>query len=271
MLLPPSPAPPDVLAAFAAATARGVPFTLDLRWFSTVASTMDIAEEAAEAKAAEGLVIAAHEQTHGRGRRGRTWSSPPGAGLYVTFLFRPPLAKGPSPALSLLTLAAGVAVREAVACTTGFYPDLKWPNDLVIGRRKLAGILSEGLSLGTEAQTVLVGIGMNVLAAAHPGEIAARATSLEAALGRRIDRGRLLEELLVAVPCTYDRLRRGNADDILRTWRAASPSAVGRPIEWHTPDGVKRGATAGLDDSGALLVTTARGTERVLAGELIWM
>lgn len=271
MLPAPTPAPADVLAALTAATARGGALRLELRWFATVASTMDVAEEAAQAGAREGLVIAAEEQTHGRGRRGRTWSSPPGAGLYLTFLFRPPQVDGDSSVLSMLTLAAGVAVRDAVARATGFSPEVKWPNDVMVGRRKLAGILSEGIAIGTPEQTVLVGIGINVLAAAHPGEIAVRATSLEAELGRAVDRGLLLEELLVAVPQAYEELRRGNADDILRAWRSASPSAVGRAVEWHDAQGPRRGVTAGIDASGALLVKTHDGIERVLAGELLWM
>ena len=261
-------APPDVLAAVNTARAR-VPVRLELRWFPTVTSTMDVAEEAAQA--GEGLVIAAEQQTHGRGRRGRVWSSPPGAGLYLTFVFRPPLEQAASPVLALLTLATGVAVRAAIGRATGFLPELKWPNDVMIGRRKLAGILAEGIGIGTADQTVLVGVGINVLAAAHPGEIAARAISLESELGRVVDRAKLLEEILVAVPHAYHDLRRGKADDILRAWRAAAPSAEGHSVEWQALDGMHRGMTAGIDESGALLVATAAGVERVLAGELTWM
>jgi BirA family biotin operon repressor/biotin-[acetyl-CoA-carboxylase] ligase len=265
-----SPVPPDVLAAVAAAVARGLPFRLDVQWYASTTSTMDVAAQRAQAGSGEGLVILAEEQTAGRGRRGRSWSSPPGTGLYLTFLFRPPFDV-PAPALGLLTLATGVGVRLAVASATGFWPALKWPNDLVAGRRKLAGILCEGLGLGTPDQTVLVGIGINVLQASHPSDIAARATSLEAELGRVVDRAMLLEELLVAVPRAYDALRRGDADDILRAWREASPSANGSTVEWHSAAGPVRGTTAGIDPSGALLVTTPRGTERILGGELIWM
>jgi BirA family biotin operon repressor/biotin-[acetyl-CoA-carboxylase] ligase len=232
---------------------------------------MDVAEEAAQAGAAEGLVIVADEQTLGRGRRGRAWSSPAGAGLYLTFLFHPSREADGAPVLTLLTLAAGVALRRATGMATGFWPELKWPNDLMVGRRKLAGILSEGMGIGTALQTVLVGIGINVHAASHPGEVAARAVSLEAELGRPVDRARLLEEILVAVPQAYDELRRGQADDILRAWRDAAPSAHGYAVEWQTADGIRRGLTIGIDSSGALLVNTATGIERVVAGELTWM
>ena len=182
-----SPAPPDVLAAFQAATARVASMRLDLRWYPSVTSTMDVAEEAAQAGAPEGLVIVAEEQTRGRGRRGRTWSSPPGAGLYLTVVLRPPFEGEGGMMLSLITLATGVAAREAIGRASGFHPELKWPNDLMVGRRKLAGILAEGLGLGRVDQAVLVGLGVNILSAAYPSDIAARATSLED--GTRCSRG----------------------------------------------------------------------------------
>ena len=266
-----SPAPPDVLAAFRAAMARVGAGGLDLRWYPTVTSTMDVAEEAAQAGAPEGLVIVAEEQTRGRGRRGRPWSSPQGAGLYLTFVLRPPLEGEGGMRLALITLAMGVAAREGIARATGLEPALKWPNDLMIGRRKLAGILAEGLGLGRVNQAVLVGLGVNILSAAHAGGIAARATSLEGELGRPVERSRVLEELLVAVQTIYDDLRRGNADDILRAWRHAAPSAEGAAVRWQTPEGFRQGITAGVDRTGALLVTTDRGTERIVGGELDWI
>jgi BirA family biotin operon repressor/biotin-[acetyl-CoA-carboxylase] ligase len=266
-----SPAPPEVLAAFEAAIARVESLRLDLRWYATVPSTMDVAEEAAMAGAPEGLVIVAEEQTHGRGRRGRTWSSPPGAGLYVTFVLRPPLEGDGGMRLGLITLATGVAARAAIGRASGFEPELKWPNDVMVGRRKLAGILAEGLGLGRAGQAVLIGLGVNVLSATHPSDITARATSLEDELGRPVDRARLLEELLVAVPAAYDDLRRGKADDILRAWRRAAPSAEGAAVRWRAPEGLRHGTSAGVDPTGALLVITEHGTERIVGGELDWM
>jgi BirA family biotin operon repressor/biotin-[acetyl-CoA-carboxylase] ligase len=272
MMVPaPSPAPPDVLAAFQGAITRLSSLRLDLRWYPTVTSTMDVAEEAAQAGASEGLVIVAEEQTHGRGRRGRAWSSPPGAGLYLTFLLRPP-RDGPAGAtLSLITLATGVAARDAIARASGLRAELKWPNDVMAGTRKLAGILAEGLNVGRLDQTVLIGLGVNILSVTHPGEVAARATSLESELGARVDRARVLEELLVALPQTYDDLRRGNAGDILRAWRLASPSAEGAIVRWQSLDGPLQGTTAGIDNTGALLVKTERRLERIVGGELDWV
>src|SRR5688500_4222387 len=135
---------------------------LQIRTYGCVTSTMDVALAAVDEGAAEGLVIVADEQTAGRGRRGRPWSSPAGAGLYMSFVFRPPVEALSAPLLAILTLAAGVAVRCAIIGATGLTPELKWPNDVVVGRRKLAGILAEGVGIGTAAQTVILGVGINV-------------------------------------------------------------------------------------------------------------
>jgi BirA family transcriptional regulator, biotin operon repressor / biotin---[acetyl-CoA-carboxylase] ligase len=239
--------------------------------YASVTSTMDLAAQAARQGAAEGLVIVADHQAAGRGRRGRSWSSPPGAGLYLSVVLRPPLAGTAPELVSFLTLGTGVAVRTAILHASGWAPQLKWPNDVVAAHRKLAGILAEGVAIGTPEQTVILGIGINVRDGAHPAEIAARATSLEAELTRPIDPALLLEEILVAVPAVYLRLQRGGSDDILREWRAAAPSAIGAAVEWDAADGPRRGTTAGIDDSGALLIRTSSAVERVVAGEIRWL
>src|SRR5688572_17482896 len=132
---------------------------------------MDVAASMAAEGAAHGVVIAAREQTAGRGRRGATWVSPPGAGLYFSFIARP----GEQRTLPLITLAAGVGVRDGIVRSTGLEPVLKWPNDVLIGRRKLAGILAEGHALGSPAQAVVIGVGVNVRPASYPPDVAARA------------------------------------------------------------------------------------------------
>jgi BirA family biotin operon repressor/biotin-[acetyl-CoA-carboxylase] ligase len=221
---------------------------------------MDVAAALAGEGAAHGVVVAAEQQTAGRGRRGSTWVSPPGAGLYFSFI-----AKPSAPSLSLLTLASGVAVREGIAAASGLQANLKWPNDLLVGKRKLAGILAEGLAIGSPEQAVIVGVGVNVQPAAYPPDVALRATSIEGELGRAVDRDALLTAMLDALSARLAALDQ-NDGDILRAWRAASPTAAGTRVEW---DG-HRGVTAGIDDSGALLVKTASGLERIIAGELHW-
>jgi len=217
------------------------------------------------------LTIVANAQTAGRGRRGRTWQSPPGAGLYFSIVFRPPLDGTSVRVLSLITLAAGLGVRGGIAEVTGLVTDLKWPNDVLIGRRKVAGILAEGHGLGGGMQAVVIGVGVNVRQSALDGNAADRATSLEAELGRPVMRGPLLAALLVAVPAAYRRLIRGEADAILREWRAGAPSALGSRVEWDTSHGVERGTTAGVDEHGALLIQTPTAVERFVGGELRWI
>lgn len=237
---------------------------ISVRWHTSVPSTMDIAASLAAHGAHHGVIVGADEQTSGRGRRGASWASPRGAGLYFSFIARPNKL-GPVSTLPLLTLAAGVAVRDGVAAASGLVADLKWPNDLMIGRRKLAGILAEGLAIGSSDQAVVIGVGVNIQPAAYPPEVSARATSIEGELGRAIERGRIFGEIvgrLWSLPAALER----NPGDILQAWRLASPSATGTRVEWDS----KHGTTAGIDEGGALLVQTATGIERIISGELHW-
>src|SRR5690242_19863216 len=180
---------PDELApALAAAAGRLGPFEARIRFMPSVGSTNDVAAALAQAGAGEGTTIVAEHQTAGRGRRGRTWFSPPGAGLYVSVVLRPGDSDSLTPAVTLLTLAAGVALAEGVRAATGLPVGIKWPNDLVVERRKLAGILAEAVgSPGVSA--IILGFGINIRPAAYPPEIASRATSLESELGRPVERG----------------------------------------------------------------------------------
>jgi BirA family transcriptional regulator, biotin operon repressor / biotin---[acetyl-CoA-carboxylase] ligase len=262
--------PPDLAAAVHAAQARTRTMTFDVRWQPSVTSTMDMAADAVQSGGAEGLVFIADEQTAGRGRRGRSWSSPAGAGLYLSIVLRPAADSVVTNRVrSLITLAAGVAVREAIARASGLYCDLKWPNDVVIERRKVAGILAEGFFIGSADQAVVLGVGINVLPAPYPPDVMGRAIALENELGKTVDRAVLFEESLIALATWYGRLRRGDADGILRAWRDAAPSATGARVEWA--DGERRGVTAGVDDEGALLIATADGLERIVSGELRWL
>ena len=246
-----------------------VPGVLRVLWYPSVTSTMDVAAEAVRNGAAGGVVIVADEQTAGRGRLGRTWNSPPGAGLYLSIILRPPFDEEQQRAFSLVTLATGVGVHGALAAVTGLATELKWPNDVMIGGRKLAGILAEGSSLGTTEQAIVVGIGINLLRSSRPPEIAERATSIEEEAGSTVDRKALLEGVLAGVTSRFSELWSGDADGILRAWRAVAPCACGARVE--VVDSGKQGVTAGIDASGALLVATADGTERVIAGELKWL
>ena len=221
------------------------------------------------ARAVEGLVVVADEQTAGRGRRGHTWFSPPGSGLYVSVVLSPATSPvDPARATTLLTLAAGVAIAEGIEEACGLRVDLKWPNDLLVSRRKLGGILAES-SGGTHS--VVVGYGLNVLSTAFPQELRDRATSLETELGHVVDRHHLLAETLAVLSRRYDDLLAGRFDVILDAWRSRAPGATGARITWTANQSVSSGVTAGIDDLGALLVRVDDRVERIVSGEVVWV
>ena len=256
--------PAGLQAALDGLAARRPDLSFDVRWLDAVPSTMDVVAQAAASGVAAGYVVVADQQTAGRGRRGRTWCSPPGAGLYFSYLARP------TRHLELVTLAAGVGVLGGIVAATGFRPQLKWPNDLLVGPRKLAGLLAEGAHLGSAEAAVTIGVGLNVEPAAYPPEVAQRATSLRDELGRAVSRDELLAAVLEQLADVLNRLEAGDVDGILQAWRAASPSAVGTLVSWADAGPEHSGVTEGIDDSGALLVRTPSGLERVIAGELVW-
>jgi BirA family biotin operon repressor/biotin-[acetyl-CoA-carboxylase] ligase len=220
----------------------------------------------AERGAAEGTVVAANAQSAGRGRHGRSWASPPGAGLYVSAILRPRLE-----AVPLLTIAAGVAIADGVHAATGLSPGVKWPNDVYVGERKLAGILAEAGSSAGEVEHVVLGFGINLLSAAYPPDVAVRATSIETELGRRVDRGLVLAECLAALAARYAALQRGEGDVVTSAWRARAAEHLGRPVEWGVDAGAQRGIAHDIDAQGALLVRVDDTIVRVISGEVRWV
>ena len=263
--------PADFAAALREARGRTAPFGASVHYLQETGSTNDVAARLAERGAGEGTTVLASAQTAGRGRLGRTWFSPPGAGLYVSLVCR---SRSAAP---LLTLAGGIAVADGIRAATGLRVQIKWPNDIVIGsgsvspwRRKVAGVLGEA-STGTEGLLYAVlGFGINLRPAAYPPEIADRAASLEAELGRPVDAARLLIEILASFAQHYSALTAGERPALLERWRALAPSAVGSRVNWATDAGPCEGITAGVAEDGALLVRTASGTERIISGEVIW-
>jgi len=173
----------------------------EIRWFTGIDSTnRHLLLEAARG-CREGVVAVADEQTAGRGRHGRTWVAAPDAALLASVLLRPDL---PPERLHLVTLATGVAASEAVAAVGGFDAGLKWPNDLVVDDRKLAGILAEASGTSTGgAGAVVVGMGLNLLSDAFPPEIADTATACDRHAAHPVDRAELLVAWLLGVVGTY--------------------------------------------------------------------
>jgi BirA family biotin operon repressor/biotin-[acetyl-CoA-carboxylase] ligase len=175
----------------------------------------------------------------------------------------------------MLTIAAGVALAEAIETVAGIVPVLKWPNDLYLGGgpqsgRKVAGILAEAGVSGGQTWVVL-GFGINVFPAPFPHELASRATSLESELGRPVDRGELFAACLVQLAARYADLRASRCRDVVDAWRQRALLTFGRPVEWVDEGGTKAGAVKDIDDEGGLLVDTEAGIVRVVSGELRWL
>jgi BirA family biotin operon repressor/biotin-[acetyl-CoA-carboxylase] ligase len=270
---------PAALAAALESNAHRLrPFGIEVVHFTSVGSTNDIAGQLAGTGAPEGTLVIADAQTAGRGRLGRTWFSPPLAGLYASVVLRPAEAGGTATgrALALSTLMAGVAIATAVRSATGVMTTIKWPNDIVVeeqgARRKLAGILAEAASSGGSLQHVVLGYGINLLRVACPAELAGRVTSLEHEGARTLDRVVVLTETLAALAAGYAALAAGRPADLIAAWRALSPSCDGAPVSLANSQDSIEGVTAGVDETGALLVRTPGGrTEAVRASEVTWL
>ncbi len=263
--------PPEIVAALDAAHDWLRRFGRPLYYFAETGSTNDVAAALAASGAPEGTTVLASAQSSGRGRLGRDWFSPPGAGLYVSVVCRD------AAAAPFLTLAGGVAVADGIRTATGLPVQIKWPNDVVVvdglgpsRRRKLAGILAEASSVGGGMQHVILGFGVNLRPAACPPDLADRLTSIEAELGRRPDAGAVLAESLAVFEALVADLAQGHVQPLLDRWRTLAPSARGATVEWTTPTGRSSGTTTGIADDGALLVRTRDGTERILSGEVFW-
>jgi BirA family biotin operon repressor/biotin-[acetyl-CoA-carboxylase] ligase len=264
------PLPDDLAEALAAAASALGPFAR-VRYASEIESTNDSALDLAIAGEPEGAAVLAEAQRAGRGRRGRSWHSPPGSGLYLSVVVRPPQG---GEMLSIVTLAAGVAVATAVRAITALPVELKWPNDIVIGWpwRKVGGLLSEAASSGSRLVGVVIGIGINRSPASYPRELIGRATDIESELGRPVDRAPLVVELLRQMRAIMGRLRAGDHDAICREWRVLGAAGLsGRPVRWREGEVERRGRAVDIASDGALLVEAGAGrVERVVAGEVIW-
>jgi BirA family biotin operon repressor/biotin-[acetyl-CoA-carboxylase] ligase len=241
---------------------RGAPLGLPLMIVDSTTSTNDDAKQAARNGCPSGAAFIADTQTSGRGRLGRVWHSPPGQNLYASFVLRPSLTPSVAP---LVTLAAGLAVADAVApLLPGRTVAIKWPNDVLVDDRKMAGILTEAQLSDARASWIVVGIGINVRATRFPPDIADRATSLALSGAAEIDRGSLFVDLAVALSARIETLQaRGPRPIILDL--AARDALRGRAV---TIDGAP--ATAlGIAEDGALRIRWPDGSETtILAGEV---
>lgn len=226
------------------------------------ASTNDEAARLARAGARHGTIVVAKSQRAGRGREGRPWASPPGLGLYFSAVLRPslPLVEVPP-----MTLAIGIGLCDAIRAT-GAAATLKWPNDVLVDGKKLAGVLVESQSQGSKLESVVIGIGVNI-EGALPDEVSDLAITLEQATRAPIDREAFIATLCAHVERWVDRYVAMGLEEIIPAWQermapglAARATIDGRPLT---------GELAGLDDDGSLLLRDRTGTlHRVRSGDV---
>jgi len=245
---------------------KGSLFEKRIYHFFKIDSTNRVAFELGETGEPEGAVVLAEEQTAGRGRAGRVWNSQRGTGLYLTLLLRPRLSPVEAP---LLTMLAGLSAHAAVQAQTGLSVDLKWPNDLLAGGKKLGGILTEMHAEPTAVRFVIVGIGINVNQEKFSGELGTIATSLRMETGRPQSRLELLVRLLREFENDYTRFLQGGPANVLKRFSAISSFAQGKRVRVTNGAESYIGTTAGLGPAGLLQVQRDDGQLiTVIAGDV---
>ena len=241
----------------------------NLRVEARTASTNDIAKRLARDGAPDGTLVLADEQHRGRGRQGRSFSSPVGVGIYMSLLLRP---RVPVSRLPQLTLVAGVAVAEAIEEVGSVPVDLKWPNDIMIRRKKAGGILTESVLQPDQSPVAVVGIGINVNTTLEqfPTALRERVTSLALAAGRFVPRLPTVAAVLGHFEPLYDTFQQSGLAPILPRWLRFGRVA-GKRVRCSTEHGVEEGVALGVDEHGALLVRTAGNPRyRVLSGDVVF-
>ena len=226
-----------------------------------VDSTQTVAFALAERGAPDRTVVIADQQAAGRGRRGRVWQAPPRTSLLASILVRSRL---PQALLATLSPTTAVATAEALRRVAPLSPRLKWPNDVLVGGRKIAGILLESRAVASAEPVLVIGVGVNLGQREFPPELAGRATSVALEAGHPVDRDTLLAALLEEFDAWRARLEGEGFGPVRERWKSLSDT-IGRHV---TVDGVS-GTATDLDADGALLIDAGDGVlRRVIAGEI---
>jgi BirA family biotin operon repressor/biotin-[acetyl-CoA-carboxylase] ligase len=240
----------------------------DVRWLPSIGSTNRYLLQEARAGAAEGTVVMADHQEEGRGRLDRTWVAPPGSSLLVSVLLLPEL---PLERLHLLTSIVALAAADACETEARVAAGLKWPNDLVVGSRKLGGILAETLLEGSRARAVVVGLGLNVNwgPRMQGTELAGEAVALDHLVGHEVDRSQLLVAMLTTLEDRYRALgdrtgQRAQASEYRRRC-----TTIGRTVRVELADETLTVTAADLTEEGHLLVDVGACLRTVTAGDVV--
>jgi len=234
-------------------------------------STNDMVKDLAQHGAPEGTTVVAEHQTQGRGRHGRSFVSPAGVGIYVSLLVRP---QGDPQRLPQLTLAVAVATAEALAEYSALPVRLKWPNDVEISGKKVAGILCEAVLHPVASPLVIIGIGINVntVLEQFPPELHQHVTSLALAAGHTWARLPLLALLLAHLERLYRIFQQGHITLVRQRWLHYGGQMIGRQVRLAPEPSAGVGTVVDLDEDGALLIQHADGTQhRLVAGEVLFL
>lgn len=239
----------------------------EISYFRETDSTNTRAKYLANEGAPEGTVVVAEKQTQGRGRRGRTWFSPPGGGIYTSIILRPPIPPNEAPKLTLLT---SVALAEALLSLTALEVKIKWPNDILIKGRKVAGILTEISTEMDRIDYVIIGVGVNVNTPREDlsPDIADTATSVLMETGKVFPRIVLLRAFLEWLEIYYEAFKTKGFDPILSRWTHLA-DIIGRRIRVDLMDNVRVGKVLDVDKDGFLILQDRKGMiERIISGDV---
>ena len=239
----------------------------DIRVFQETTSTNDIAEKLARDGVKEGVVVFAESQRKGRGRLGRKWISPGKKGLWFSVLLRPDL---PSQSATQITIASATALSRAIHLETQLHPEIKWPNDILIRGKKVAGILTELSAELDRVKFIVLGIGVdvNIVSSEFPPEVRKLATSLKIETGDTLDRAELATTILRELDADYDRVCAGQFEAVANEWEEQC-TTLGRNVTILVGQRETKGRAESLDKDGALLLRTQYGhLERIIAGDV---
>jgi BirA family biotin operon repressor/biotin-[acetyl-CoA-carboxylase] ligase len=239
----------------------------DIRVFQETTSTSDVVEKLARDGVKEGAVVFAESQAQGRGRLGRKWISPPGKGLWFSVLLRPDLRPQ---AVTQLTIASATALVRAMRASAGLTAEIKWPNDILIRGKKVAGILTEMSGELDHVKHAILGIGVdvNLTTREFPPELRKLATSIKVETGRAVDRAELATAILRELDGDYARIGSGQFETVADEWERYC-STIGRNVVIQIGDRRIQGRAESLDGDGALLLRTQHGhLERITGGDV---
>ncbi|SHE35967.1 BirA family transcriptional regulator, biotin operon repressor / biotin-[acetyl-CoA-carboxylase] ligase [Seinonella peptonophila] len=229
----------------------------EIRYYPAITSTQESAHQWALAGAKEGSLVIADQQTTGRGRLGTSWVSPAGTGIWMSLILRPnALLKF----ASHFTLLAAVSVFEAIQSLSSYPIHIKWPNDLLINKKKVCGILTELKGEQDRVDYMVIGIGLNVK---QNDQLPSHATSLEEAAGKQYIRAQVIAQILQRIELCYMEYVKEGFAPIRKRWEAGAQSFFGREVQAKTWNGVIKGIAEGLNDDGALIIRS-EGEKRII-------